>query len=433
MEPETAFITLLRPFRCTSKLKTCSASCTLLEMITEVGIQRILVVDDSPMQRQHALEQCRKLGIPGLFEAENGLEAWNLLSRQDPPPEALILDLEMPVMDGIELIQKIHKAGIDIPILILSSREPALVRSVESLLHSLGQNSLGSQQKPVQLENLRAALSKVRPKTEPRVSNPAGDEPLTGEDLFLAIEQKEIIPYFQPKVSLLDGKLCGVEALARWRHPLRGLIGPDVFIPLAEKSKYLIKGVTLAVIEESMRQRGLWKNKGIAPHIAINLSAVLLTDPGLPEWLGEWIADPSQIIFELTEGSYLSKESGALGTLARLRLKGFGLSIDDYGTGFSSMQQLSRIDFTELKVDRSFVKGVHDNERLSAILRSAVDVATRLNISAVAEGVEDGREWAHLSAVGCSLAQGYFIARPMPGDELVAWAKDRNLASLTGI
>lgn len=384
------------------------------------------------MARQHAMSLCRKLGIQTVFEAENGMAAFGIIGGGSPLPEAVILDLEMPVMDGIEFIQQMHKAALSIPILLVSSREPALVGSVESLLHSLGQISLGSHKKPLALENLRSALSKIqtRAASSEKVRQ-VEHAKLTGEDLFLALEQKEIFPYFQPKVSLRDGSLCGVEALARWRHPVRGLVGPDAFIPLAESSKYLIKGVTLAVLEESIRQLQIWKRESLAPHVAVNLSPVLLSDPGLPEMLAECVPDPSQFILELTEGSYLSKENGALGTLARLRLKGFGLSIDDYGTGFSSMQQLSRIDFTELKVDRSFVQGAHGNERLSAILRSAIDVATRLRIDAVAEGVEDGMEWEHLSAVGCTLAQGYFIARPMPGDELVAWVRSRNLAPLS--
>jgi len=225
-------------------------------------------------------------------------------------------------------------------------------------------------------------------------------------------------------VDIHTGLARGVEALARWLHPRHGMIAPDRFIPLAEEQG-LIHGLTMAIMDQALAQAALWNARGLKLTMAINLSARLLDSPGLVQEIAGLQAfhgvPPEQIVLEITESSVVAHFGAALGILARLRLKGFGLSIDDYGTGFSSMQQLARIPFTELKIDRSFVHGAHQRNNLRVILQSALDMANRLQLVTVAEGIETLEDWHLLSEFGCSIGQGYLIAKPMPAVAIPQW------------
>jgi EAL domain-containing protein (putative c-di-GMP-specific phosphodiesterase class I) len=222
------------------------------------------------------------------------------------------------------------------------------------------------------------------------------------------------------------GIVRGVEALARWHRPNLGFVPPDYFIEIAEREG-LIHDLTLSVMTQAMAQSADWNARGLRLSMAINLSPRLLDDPSLVEEVSalanRYGLAASQIILEITETSMVAYLGAALGVLARLRLKGFGLSIDDYGSGFSSMQQLARIPFTELKVDRSLVHGAHLRANLRVILQSALDMARRLDLVTVAEGIETPEDWRFLQECGCDIGQGYLIARPMPASEIPQWLK----------
>jgi EAL domain-containing protein (putative c-di-GMP-specific phosphodiesterase class I) len=226
----------------------------------------------------------------------------------------------------------------------------------------------------------------------------------------------------------------GVEALARWNHPTLGLVHPDQFIPMAEQHG-LIHRLTLQVMNQAMLQTALWNAQGMDLSVAINLSPVLLESPdllqeiaGLQQCFG---LRAEQVVLEITETSLMRDLSVALAVLTRLRLRGFGLSLDDYGTGFSSMQQLARIPFTELKIDRSFVHGVHQRETVQVMLRSALEMANRLGLNTVAEGVESLQDWRLLQEYGCTFVQGWLMAKAMPALELADWAHDHEARKQT--
>jgi EAL domain-containing protein (putative c-di-GMP-specific phosphodiesterase class I) len=249
---------------------------------------------------------------------------------------------------------------------------------------------------------------------------------VTTEDLRAALRYGDVHVHYQPKVHVRTAMLRGVEALARWRHPLHGLVPPSTFIPLAE-SGGLIQELTMLVSREAMQQASIWMAHGLNLSVAVNLSARVLDDSNLPDYmfgLQQTFGIPTdKITFEITESSLISGQSVPLAVLARLRLKGFGLSIDDYGTGFSSMQQLTRIPFTELKIDRSFVDNAHTRTNRRVILRSAIEMAAELGVTSVAEGVENDAEWRMLQELQCDVAQGFHIARPMPGEDIMGWLK----------
>lgn len=398
-------------------------------MPDEIGntrIASILVVDDSALQRSHTVGLLRQLGIDLIYEAANGNDALQLVEILVLRPSLVIVDLEMPGMDGVELIQQLKERKILIPVIVASSRETALLDSVGAMIQALGMRLLGALQKPLRLEQLQQVLGVF----SATPAAPAGARPpppkISEVDLARAIANGEVQPYYQPKVDIKSGRLTGVEALARWHHPEHGMIMPDRFIELAEHCGQ-IHALTLSIMEQALTQGALWNTRGLPLKIALNLSPLSLAVPEFVQQINDLLEKSGlraeQVVLEITESSVVANLGTALGILARLRLKGFGLSIDDYGTGFSSMQQLARIPFTELKVDRSFVHGAHKRRNLRVILQSALDMAGRLELSSVAEGVETVEDWRLLQDFGCVTGQGYLVAKPMPPAELPVWLK----------
>ena len=388
----------------------------------------LLIVDDSGVQRAHAVALCRELGVQMIYEASSGLEALELLSLLVLPPDLLIIDLEMPGMDGVELIQQLQQRRLAIPLIVASSRESSLIQSVETLARNLGLPVLAGLQKPLRAGPVRAALDRYGPAIASMRETPA-DDPATAispSALAAAIEAGEIDVHYQPKVDIRTGIVRGVEALARWHRPGIGFVRPDRFIALAEQEG-LIHPLTISVMEQSLAQAAGWNAHGLKLSMAINLSPSLLDRPSLVQEITSLASlnalPASQVVLEITESSVVDCMGAALGVLARLRLKGFGLSIDDYGTGFSSMQQLARIPFTELKIDRSFVHGAHQRSNLRVILQSALDMARQLDLVTVAEGIETVEDWRLLQDCGCVIGQGYLIAKPMPASEMRPWLK----------
>ncbi len=394
------------------------------------GIASLLVVDDSVVQRRHAVALCRELGIELIYEAGNGREALELLSMLILRPSLMIVDLEMPCMDGVELIQQLHRRQLDIPFIVASGREIALIQSVETMSGVLGLRVLAGLQKPLKLDQLAGALARYSERHSAAPEEDAGAQaPFAEDELAQAIDHGEIVAHYQPKVDMRTGIVRGVEALARWQHPKLGLIPPGRFIALAEQAG-LIHALTLAIMEQALAQAAIWNSRGLKLSVAVNFSPRLLDAPGLVEESSALLEHHSlqaeQIVLEITEGSVAACLGAALGVLARLRLKGFGLSIDDYGTGFSSMQQLARIPFTELKIDRSFVHGAHQGKNMRVILQSALDMAARLELITVAEGIETLEDWRLLQELGCTVGQGYLIAKPMPAAALPRWLKSHH-------
>lgn len=389
-------------------------------------IESALVVDDSALQRQHTVGLLQSLGVEMIYEAGNGNEALDLLALLKLPPGLAVIDLEMPGMDGIELIQHLQQKGVSMPLIVASSREASLLLSVETMIQALGMHVLGALQKPLDQHKLSTALRGFKP---PGANGQQRADPgplMCESDLAAAIAARQIIPYYQPKVDVQTGILKGVEALARWTHPERGMIPPDRFIPMAEQCG-LIHDLTISMMDQAMEQAAVWHSRGLAIKVAVNLSPLSLEQPDFMQRIMELVdrhALPAdRLVLEITESSVVAHKGNSLGMLARLRLKGFGLSIDDYGTGFSSMQQLARIPFTELKIDRSFVHGAHERKNLRVILQSALDMAQRLELVTVAEGIETMEDWRLLQDFGCSIGQGYLIAKPMPANDLPLWLK----------
>jgi EAL domain-containing protein (putative c-di-GMP-specific phosphodiesterase class I) len=252
-------------------------------------------------------------------------------------------------------------------------------------------------------------------------------------DLRRAIACDELTLHYQPKLSCATGELAGVEALVRWNHPRRGLVPPDQFIPLAEQTG-LIRLLGRRVLEMALRQCRDWGAAGFSVPVAVNLSMRDVLDPGLPRGIEQLLADcgvpPVFLRVEITESSLMVDPMRARSTLARLCEIGVRLSVDDYGTGYSSLRYLQQLPVDELKIDRSFVRHMVTQPSDAIIVRSTIDLAHGLGLQVVAEGVEDALTWQRLVADGCDRAQGYYMSKPLPAVAMMAWLHSLENASL---
>jgi len=243
-------------------------------------------------------------------------------------------------------------------------------------------------------------------------------------DLHRAIDRDELFLVYQPKINLETGAITGVEALARWQHSKSGLIPPDQFIELAERSGF-IKQLTLWVLEAALNQSRWWRAEGIDVPISVNLSPRTLHDGNFPERVGALLRThgtaAEQLEFEITESSIMVDPVRALDILTRLHRMGISLSIDDFGTGYSSLSYLKKLPVKAVKIDKSFVIHMTQDESDAQIVRSTIDLAHNLGLKVIAEGVETEEVWERLLALGCNEAQGYYMSRPLPAPELTQW------------
>ena len=243
-------------------------------------------------------------------------------------------------------------------------------------------------------------------------------------DLRRAVEREELVVHYQPKVELGTGQVRGVEALVRWQHPQRGLVQPAEFVPMAENTG-LIAPITMRVLNLALEQLAEWHAVGHELDVAVNLSARSLLDRQLPESIAEmlerWRVDPAHLRLEITESMIMADPVRAMAVIADVDAMGVKLAIDDFGTGYSSLANLKRLPVSEIKIDKSFILNMNEDRNDAVIVRSTIDLARSLGLGVVAEGVESESVLDELTRLGCDLAQGYYLSRPVPGAQLTRW------------
>ncbi|MBT0773764.1 EAL domain-containing protein [Kineosporia sp. J2-2] len=261
------------------------------------------------------------------------------------------------------------------------------------------------------------------------VYDPTKDENTTERLLLLtqlhdALAGDQLTVYYQPKCDVRTGLVVGAEALVRWQHPERGLLGAEVFIPVAETTE-LITQLTLVVLEQAIRQVRVWLDQGRWIGVAVNLSVRHLADVRLPEQvealLERYRVAPGLLTLEVTENTVMTDPHRAVAVLAMLRASGVKIAIDDYGTGYSSLAYLKRLSVDELKIDRSFIIGMTHDDNNQIIVKSTVELGHNLGLRVVAEGVEDVETWRHLEVLGCEVIQGYTVQAPLSAGEFDRW------------
>ncbi|MDP2007173.1 MAG: EAL domain-containing protein [Rubrivivax sp.] len=384
---------------------------------------RVLLVDDDPVQLEMLtplVKSLRPVEVERFASAEDLLA---FLPTVDSRGCLALVDLNMPGMDGIELVRHLAEGGFQGALALVSGADRRLLETAARLAQARGLRVLGFVNKPVSPSALRAVLDRWH--EAPAGAPGACAQARPADEVQRAIEGGELRVLFQPQVDLQTGALAGVEALVRWQHERDGLLPPPSFVPVAEEHG-LIDALTRQVLELALAQSRAWRDvQGLAVKVSVNLSMDNLAQLDFPEYVVASLArhgiPASDLVLEVTETRLMKDLRAPLDILTRLRLRGIGLSIDDFGTGHSSLAQLRDLPFDELKVDQGFVHGGHDDHAMHAILTGSVEMAQQLGMRTVAEGVEDADDWNLVRRAGCTVAQGYLIGRPMRGEELPGW------------
>lgn len=384
---------------------------------------RIVMLDDDPFMLRLIASMLRRMGYGNLTTFERARLALDLLDSGTDPPALILLDLNMPEMDGIEFVRHLVQRQFRGHLVLISGEDDRMLQAAESLVRAHHMKVLGKLHKPVApgtLENLLAELPEMQ--LEDKFARTAS---FTGRELRHALANRQLLNHYQPQINLASGQLVGVEALVRWGHPDLGMIYPDQFVSLAEECG-AIDDLTDAVVVAALGQQRAWQSLGLSVRMAINLSMNNLINLEFADRLVGMVAaagvSPRDLTLEVTESKWSRDLRTPLEVLSRLRLRRFSLSIDDFGTGHSSLSQLRDFPFDELKIDRGFVRGAARDDTGRAICRASLELAQQLRMSSVAEGIEDRSDWDFLRAADCTIGQGYFMARPMPGDAVARWA-----------
>lgn len=386
----------------------------------------VLLVDDDVIVRRQTGLLLSAMGVTEILTVASGEAALLEIERAGVIGiDLLITDLKMPGMDGIEFLRRLAHVSYPGDLIIASGVDAQLLHTVADLARSKGLHLRGAVKKPLTRETLIELLT-ARRQMNPQVIPVLAPEILR-EDILEGIARDQFSMMFQPKVDANTLEVVGVEALARWQRNGQ-MVRPDLFISAAEQLG-LIAPLSRVLLEKTLDGANQLFAEGLELVFAFNLSANWLSDLQLPEFIENSIRAtrlmPENLILEITETTILSDLDISMDVLTRLRIKGFKLSIDDFGTGYSSMEQLQRIPFGELKIDRSFVQGAAERPAVRAILAASINMARKLNLTTVAEGVETQTDLDLVRGLGCDLVQGWLIAKAMPIAELIDWLKQR--------
>ncbi len=252
---------------------------------------------------------------------------------------------------------------------------------------------------------------------------------ISDSDLATGVRENQFIMHYQPKIDTRTLEFVSVEALVRWNHPVLGMLMPDAFIPLAEQGKH-IHGITDIVLETALRQSAEWRDLGLDLRMSINISGASLEVPDLPERIHDvtnvFNVPADKIVLEVTETWQAQDTETARKILDGLSAKGFGLALDDVGTGHSNFAKLQDMPYSEMKLDKEHIHSATVDEETRQFIAMCVELGHEMGMFVVAEGIERQEQWEMMSAMGCDEGQGFFIARPMPGDQIPGWLKRWN-------
>lgn len=388
----------------------------------------ILIVDDDELQRELIGMQLQALGWHNLIFADCGEAALSKYDAHRAGVRVIISDLSMPDMDGLILMRHLAQRKVEAAIVLISGVSEEILNSAAGLASAHGLQLLGVLPKPSSSEQLSALLGKLQ--ADANRSHVVHGMDLTAERLRTALNVREIVPWYQPKVDTATGCATGVEALARWPLANGSMIGPAEFVPLIEENG-LADALFIAMVEQVTADVVRWQSEGISLKASVNLSMDCALNLDLPEQLLHRVVSrglqPGDFVIEVTESRLMVQRSVAMETLTRLSLMGFHLSIDDFGTGYSSLVQLVDLPFKELKIDGSFVQRAGQELKARTILRIATTLGLNLGMGVVAEGVETREQLQLVRECGCHSVQGYYFAKPMPFHTCLQWFGERSL------
>ena len=385
---------------------------------------KVMVVDDDELILTKMIASLKTIGLSNIEVSQSAGAVLEQLDEGILDVDLMLIDLSMPEMDGITFLRHLAERKFKGGIIIFTGQDLRILKTVSQLTEAHKLKLVGAIKKPVLIEQLRSVIDRYTPLSDEKQDTNIAIK-ITGADIENALKNGEIKPYYQPQVSAQTMSLIGVEALARWNSPTYGFIGPNIFIPIAEKEG-LINQVTEVIYLQSVKQMKKWEKAGlVVPRISVNFSMKSLVRVEIVEHLMQILEDndlaASSVGIELTESSIEDCMTVVMEILSRLRMHGFALSIDDFGTGYATLEQLQSLPFGELKLDLSYVKNACKDLDALTILKSSVSLAQNLSLETVAEGVEDEETLKLLIALGVDIIQGYYIAKPMSADDLLDW------------
>ena len=386
-----------------------------------------LVAEADPVQRRALIEALGQLGATRVTDVPDGPTALRTLQAGfTPRVDVAIFDLQLAGMDGLELLRAIAELKSPVRPIVIGNQSPGVLFSIETLAQAFGIDLLGTVARPVTSAKLKALLDNVgtpAPQPPARYAGPS----FTFAEVGIGLQKRQFEPFFQPKIELATGQVKGLEAFARWRHPEHGVLGTGAFIDALQQNGR-VDFLDWAMLEASVERCRQFHDQGIPISIALNLAPATLAHPNFIRQVTSCMQRhgvlPDYLTFEMTESAMLDFDADFIERLVRLRMLGFGLAIDDYGTGRSNLQLLARIPFSELKIDRSFVDGASKKRPLGTVLKSCLGLAHSLDRMSVAVGVETRQDWDFLQGLGCTYAQGYHIANPMEAGAFPGWLRD---------
>ena len=387
-------------------------------MRTKVSQLSVLVVEDHDFQRQVAIRLLQQMGVGTALEAADGRSALAVLGQQEQPVDVVLVDLDLPQMDGIEFIGHVAQGRLASAVVVLTALDPALLNTVRIMARASGMRVLGTVEKPLTQAKLTEVVdlyftADLMADEDP---HPNLDEGLLAE----ALANDAFEAWFQPQVAIGSGFVTGVEALARWNLDGRQ-VPPVRFIPELERSG-LIDSLTEKILAQACRWHQRWREAGMNVDVSVNVSMHNLEDTAAADRYQAIVqaagVDPHNVTLEITESAMMHEAASVLNVLARLRLNGIGLSVHDFGTGWSSLSQLAQLPVTELKIDQGFINGAATDARNRAVVEASIELGRKLGLTTVAEGVRSVEEWQMLAELGCTRAQGELIGMAVPGGQL---------------
>lgn len=382
---------------------------------------RFLVVEDHEFQREMLAQLLKTLGAEAVHTAEDGRAALQVLRDPSRPVDIVVSDLSMPGMDGMEFIRHLSEAGARVSLILASALDPPLLASIANMARAYKVRLLGAVGKPVAAIKLTPLIELHRAlKSDPGAPEAA----FSLDEIAEAWTHNEFEAWFEPRVELKTGAVRSMQATPRWRHSTLGVLEPPAFLP-AVRARGLNDDFTWLVLQKSIAQCRAWRAAGLDLTVSAGLGFDSLTDvklaPRLQQIATNEQLEPTHVVLGVAEGALNIEQGRVLENLARLRVLGFGLAIEDFGSGPMAIEQLALVAFTEIKIRSSFVTGADRDHAARAGLAVGLELAQQLKLRTIADGISSKQEWRLLHDWGCNLAQGPFVSPALPGDAVPAW------------
>jgi EAL domain-containing protein (putative c-di-GMP-specific phosphodiesterase class I)/ActR/RegA family two-component response regulator len=335
------------------------------------------------------------------------------------PPDFVMLDLMMPGTDGVELLRMLAEHAKGAKLCLISGSDARVLNSARRLGSAHGLDVVAALEKPLDIQVLSKLFEQVAGNKTDATPAPI--------DMAQAIASGQFMLHYQPVIELSTRRVKGAEALARWSHPHRGMLSPDAFLEQVVNDG-LMQALTEVVVKTGVAQAAKWHHAGENLTLSMNVTASTLLDLSLPDRITNLCKEhdlpPEKLILEVTETEAMRDAKRTMDVLLRMRIRNIGVSIDDFGTGHSSLSELQRMPFSEMKIDKSFVLDMINNPDCAVIVKSIIDLGHNLGLKVIAEGIETAQVWRILSEKGCDFAQGFLMGRPMPAKEFDIWLKN---------